>query len=130
MSAAKIKEKLKREYEDRQAVREYEKKRAAAGAAFIESALDDSQEAIQLSVSGDNLNQLWERVRYFFQDKDRDGKDLARPMKKPAKDRFLHACKGRAALGKGIKDVITLNDVVFAFSSARLSPLLTKEEFK
>ena len=51
-------------------------------------------------------------------------------MKKPAKDRFLHACKGRAALGKGIKDVISLNDVIFAFSSARLSPLLTKEEFK
>ena len=111
-------------------MREYEKKRAAAGAAFMEAGLDESQEAIQISVSGDNLNQLWERVRYFFQDKDQYGVDLTRPMKKPAKDRFLHACKGRAALGKGIKDVITLNDVIFAFSSARLSPLLSKDEFK
>ena len=89
MSAAKIKEKLQREQEDRLAVREFEKKRAAAGAAFMEAGLDDSQEAIQLSVSGDNLNQLWERVRYFFQDKDQYGVDLTRPMKKPAKDRFL-----------------------------------------
>ena len=46
LSAAKIKEILKKEHDDRTAVREYEKKRAAAGAAFIETNLDDSQEVI------------------------------------------------------------------------------------
>ena len=56
LSAAKIKEILKKEHEDRRAVREYEKKRASAGAAFIETNLDDSQEAIQSNKSADNLN--------------------------------------------------------------------------
>ena len=49
---------------------------------------------------------------------------------KPAKERFIEACHGRATLSRGIKDVISLDDVIFAFSSARLMPLLTKEEFK
>ena len=64
-----MKEQIKKEREDKAAVREYEKKRAAAGSRFLESALDESTEG-HVSISGDNLNQLWERVRNFFNDKD------------------------------------------------------------
>ena len=50
-----MKEKIKKETEDKAAVRDYENKRAAAGNRFIETALDDSATG-DISISGDNLN--------------------------------------------------------------------------
>ena len=96
VKAQAFKEKNKKEAEDKAAVRDYERKRAAAGSHYVETALDDPAADAQVTISGDNLNVLWERVRNFFNDRDQYGNDVVQtPAWRPAKERFMDACGRR-----------------------------------
>ena len=81
-----------------------------------------------MSLGTSQLNNLWERVRYFLNGKDKDGNDLNN--KAIGRGRFTEICELKAMRGKSMAGVLPEKDVIQAFVSSRLTPLPTDAEFK
>ena len=101
-----------------------------------DSLMDDSKvtttdggKEVNISANSENLNKLWQRVRYFLNGKDDEGKDVEHSM--PGRVRFTEVCTQKASLHRGqAEGILPQNEVIDAFVSSRFVPSLTNEEFR
>ena len=120
------------------AVRAHEEQKQKAGNQSIltaDSMMDDTQAAagsskeVNISQNSENLNKLWQRVRYFLNGKDEEGKDVE--YTNPGRKRFTEICLQKASLHRNQADAILPQaEVIDAFVSSRFVPALTNDEFK
>lgn len=116
-------------------MRDLEKERQKGGNTFMADSLLEEEEASKnvssvsaVSLGTSQLNQLWERMRYFLNGKDAEGNDLNN--KAVGRARFTDICELKAMRGKSMTGVLPEKDVVQAFVSSRLLPLPSDAEFK
>lgn len=115
-SKENLKEKIKREAENKKAVRDLEKERQKGGNTFMADSLLEEEESKNvssisaMSLGTSQLNNLWERVRYFLNGKDKDGNDLNN--KAIGRGRFTEICELKAMRGKAMSGVLPEKDVI------------------
>lgn len=143
-SAAAAKAEIAKKRERDAKVRAYENDRAKAGnnsMIMAESVMDETVNSANAagaanpnsttisSLQGENLNNLWKRLRYFLNGKDQLGNDVEHTA--GGRKRFTEYCETQASIQRGVSSgLLPFDKVVQAFITSRLTPELTKEEFK
>lgn len=113
---------IKKKAEDANAVRALEKQRSVNRG--------QADEDFDETAGAAKLDDLWEKVRNCLNDRDEKG-DTAPLVKNQegSRRRFHDFCEQKQLLYKG-KDTLKLDEVIQAFVAARLTPMLTKPQFK